>query len=344
MTALLEATDTWAYNVDKGKINAVVFLDLKKAFDTVDHEILLSKLNNYGIQGVSFDWFSSYLNNRSQRCSINGSLSKSQVLSCGIPQGTILGPLLFLLYINDLPNCLTHTQPRMYADDTHLTYASANAADLQSSLNSDLANVSIWLNANKLTLNTTKTEFMLIGTRQRLSTLRNHPKPQINGTPIDEVTSAKSLGVLIDSNLSWDEHINKITKKIAQGIGAIKRVRDFLPRTTLHTIYNALVQPHFDYCNVVWGNCGATLHDKLQKLQNRAARVLTYSTYDISSSILLKQLGWSDLNHQQEKARATMVFKCRQGLAPGYLSALFSNHVCTYTLRDSAEKGNIPLP
>ena len=152
VTALLEATDTWAYNIDRGKINAVVFLDLKKAFDTVDHEILLSKLSNYGIYGNAHQWFKSYLENRTQMCSINGSLSQSCLLSCGVPQGTILGPLLFLLYINDLPNCLSNCEPRMYADDTHLTYAGDNADNIQLHLNQDLENVHNWLRANKLVL------------------------------------------------------------------------------------------------------------------------------------------------------------------------------------------------
>ena len=149
------------------KINAVVFLDLKKAFDTVDHEILLPKLNLYGINGIAHQWFQSYLEDRTQMCSINGLLSSSCFLSCDVSQGTIVGPLLFLLYINDLPNCLSNCEPRMYADDTHLTYASNN---IQTSLNEDLENVDNWLRANKLTLNMTKTEFMLIGSRQRLST------------------------------------------------------------------------------------------------------------------------------------------------------------------------------
>ena len=135
VTALLEATDTWAYNIDRGKINAVVFLDLKKTFDTVDHEILLSKLRNYGIYCNPHRLFKSYLGNRTQMCSINGSLSKSCLLSCGVHQGTILGPLLFLLYINDLPNCLSNCEPRMYADDTHLTCAGDNADNIQSRLN-----------------------------------------------------------------------------------------------------------------------------------------------------------------------------------------------------------------
>ena len=120
VTALLEATDSWAYDVDRGNINAVVFLDLKKAFDTVDHEILLSKLNKYGIEDMENKWFKSYLNNRNQKCFVNGCLSQNRSLACGIPQGTILGPLLFILYINDLPYCLSYTQPRMYADDIRI--------------------------------------------------------------------------------------------------------------------------------------------------------------------------------------------------------------------------------
>ena len=162
VTALLEATNDWAYNIDCGNVNAVVFLDLKKAFDTVDHEILLTKLNAYGVRNMASSWFKSYLSCRTQKCLVNGFLSKNSPISCGVPQGTILGPLLFLLYINDLPNCLEHSYPRMFADDTHLTFSGADIRDIDQSLNQDLENVSEWLAANKLTLNTSKTEFMLI--------------------------------------------------------------------------------------------------------------------------------------------------------------------------------------
>ena len=165
----------WAYNIDRGKINAVVFLDLNKAFDTVDHKILLSKLKNYGISGNAYQWFESYLENRTQICSINGSLSSKRILSCGVPQGTILGPLLFFLYINDLPNCLSYCDPIMYADNTHLTYASDNVENIESYLNQDLENIYSWLRANRLTLNMTKKEFMLIESRQRQSSFRARP-------------------------------------------------------------------------------------------------------------------------------------------------------------------------
>ena len=150
VTALLEATNEWAYNIDSGKINAVMFLDLKKAIATVDHEILLGKLKLYGVHGIAVNWFRSYLNNRKQRCYVNGHLSSNyRFMHCGVPQGTILGPLLFLIYINDLPNCLSHSRARMFADDTHMTYSSNNINDINMYFNEDLLNVSEWLSANK---------------------------------------------------------------------------------------------------------------------------------------------------------------------------------------------------
>ena len=154
VTAVLEATDNWAFNINGGNVNAVVFLDLKKAFDTVDHDILLSKMNLCGIQGKALDWFKSYLSCHTQQCLVNTSLSRICSLKCGVLQGTILGPLLFLIDINDLPNCLTLYQPRMYADDTHITYADVDVNSIQLNLNHDLDNLkNKWLISNKLTLN-----------------------------------------------------------------------------------------------------------------------------------------------------------------------------------------------
>ncbi|CAB3999982.1 RNA-directed DNA polymerase from transposon X-element, partial [Paramuricea clavata] len=333
VTALLESTNNWAYNIDQGRVNAVVFLDLKKAFDTVNHGILLSKLNAYGLGGAVGNWFKSYLSDRSQKCYVNGHLSNNR-------------PLLFLLYINDLPNCLEHSQARMYADDTNLTFASNNIDDINYHLNHDLANVNKWLIANKLTLNQSKTEFMLIGSRQRIATFRSVPCLEIDGVPIDKVLQAKSLGVYLDENLSWNIQINELTKKIASGIGALKRVRSFVPVATLQLIFNSLVQPYFNYCCTVWDNCNKTLAEKLQKLQNRAARVLTFSSYDTNADGLIEKLGWKKLASQRQFQKAVMVYKSLNGLAPDYMHSMFVNRdsVNPYSLRNTENKLAVPKP
>ena len=179
-------------------------MDLRKAFETVDQGILLSKLDVYGLGSAAGTWFKSYLTDPSQKCYVNSHLSNNRMLFCGIPQGTILGPLLFLLYINDLPNRLEHSQARMYADDNNLTFASNNIEDINYYLNQDLANVNKWLIANRLTLNQSKTEFMLIGSRQRIATFQTVPSLEIDGVLIDKVSRAKSLGVYLHENLSWN--------------------------------------------------------------------------------------------------------------------------------------------
>ena len=123
VTAMLEATSDWSMNIDNGLINGVVFIDLKKAFDTIDHQIMLQKLRNYGIDQMSLTWFESYLSNRTQKCRVNDQLSNSAPVTCGVPQGSNLGPIHFLIYMNDLPNCLNHAIPRMFADDMSINYS-----------------------------------------------------------------------------------------------------------------------------------------------------------------------------------------------------------------------------
>ena len=165
----------------------------------------------------------------------------------------------------------------------------------------------------------------------------------INQT-IKQVSQAKSLGVYVDENLSWSTHINEITKKIASCIGALKSVRPFVPVNTLMTIFNSSVQPHFNYCCEIWNSCSKTLAAKLQKLQNRAARVSTFSVYDASADPLIEILGWQKLKLQRSFHKAVMVYKSLNGLDPEYMRSMFIHRGTVYSLRDAEGKVNIPKP
>ena len=182
----------------------MLFIDLNKAFDTVDHSILLRKLELYGVHGTSLNLFKSYLTDRQQKCDINGTISNPRPIACGVPQGSALGPLLFLIYINDLPYCVQHSKPRMYAHDTGLTKAGISPKEIEDKMNQDLSNINRWLCANKLSLNITKREFMLIASRMKLITMAAYPKMNVNGQAVTEVDVSKSLGLHIDDTLSWN--------------------------------------------------------------------------------------------------------------------------------------------
>ena len=282
VSALLDSTNSWYVNMDRKMFNLVVLLDLKKAFDTIDHSILLSKLELYGITGNALSMIRSYLiSGRNKKCQLGDKMSTARRIECGIPEGSILGPLFFLIYINDLPQCLNHATARLFADDTNLTVAGISIQEIESNMNRDLPYVNEWLLANKLSLNVVKTEFILIGSAQKLNSVVIQPNIEINQVKINQVGNATVLGVEIDDRLSWHSHIDKVAKKVTSGIGAIRKIRDLVDRETLISVYNALINPHFDYCSEVWDTMGVGLSNRLQKLQNRAARVIVNFSNDI---------------------------------------------------------------
>ena len=192
----------------------MVYIDLKKAFDTIDHATFLLKLANYGLDLGSLRFFTSYLGNRSQKCYANGELSSASELRRGVPQGSILGPLFFLMYINVLPNCLNTACAKILTDDTNITISGSALADLKQETNLELLNLHCWLKADKLRLNVAKTEFMVIGSCQKLlAESHNDINIKLEDQVISKVDHAKSLGLIIDNRLSWSNHVNELCKR-----------------------------------------------------------------------------------------------------------------------------------
>ena len=286
--ALLDFYDKISSHIDNNLYTIGVFIDLKKAFDTIDHHILLKKLYFYGIRGVAQNWFRDYLSNRQQYVSINGVNSSYQPVTCGVPQGSILGPLLFILYINDIVHCSKLLYFTLFADDTNLLAADRDLENLIQILNTELDKLSQWFKANKLSLNIKKTNFMVFGKRKTVN--RRKIQLKIDGVEIDQATQTKFLGVYIDNKLNWDEHVRQITKKVATGIWILKKACPKLNSKTSLMLYNAFIQSHLAYCIIVWGGTSAKNLDKLLKQQKRAIRIITHSSYLAHTDPLFKKM------------------------------------------------------
>ena len=226
-------TEMIKVSIDSGKFGCGIFIDLKKAFDTVNHEILLTKLEHHGIR------FQSYLSNRKQYVSINGISSESLEINCGVPQGSVLGPLLFLLYINDLPNISSVLDFYLFADDTNIYYESDSLQDFEKTINKELHTLYLWLNVNRLSLNIDKTNYIIFHPYNKL--MKEHITIKINKKAIKEKEFIKYLGVFIDSTLSWKHQTSNISKKISRSIGIMYKLRPFLPLKVMRNVYYSLI-------------------------------------------------------------------------------------------------------
>ena len=318
--AIVNLMEKITNSLDNKKTVISVFIDLRKAFDTIDHTIPLQKLNNYGIRGIVNQWVCSYLTHRKQYVQIKGTKSSLERIICGVLQGSILDPTLFNLYLNDICNVSSILEFTLFADDTSIIYSHDSTTSLCNTLNTELERLNAWFNLNKLSLNLQKTNYINFSTNNSDSTIQI----AINGSNIEKVNSTKYLGVYIDHHLNWKDHIAYISSKLSKSTAVIHKTSHVLDTKTLTLLYNAIIFPYLNYCVEVWGNTYETNLYSLFIKQKKAIHIVCHAKYLDHTSWLfhkLKLLKSSDIVHFNA---CIFIYKAFDNLLPPSIQIYFS--------------------
>ena len=322
----------FAQALDKQQDIRVVFCDVSKAFDRVWHSGLISKLHKCGIQGNLLSWFKSYLRDRRQRVVIEGQESSWLPITSGVPQGSVLGPLLFLVYINDITT-VVNSPIRLFADDTTLYTIVDNPIATAEVLNRDLTSMEQWANKWLLKFSPSKTESLYISMKKKNI---NKPTLKLNEIAIKEIESHKHLGITLSTDLSWNKHINDLAVSANRILDVLNAFKYKLDRKSLERLYFTYVRSKLEYGSIVWDNLPKYLSDLLEDVQARAARIICGATINTSRSMIYKELGWETLQERRKIQRLVTMYKIQNGIAPSYLcNSLPEPHETGYTLRNN---------
>ena len=280
--ALMELTEEITNSIDKGKYAVGIFVDLKKAFDTINHDILISKMERYGIRGVVLKWLKSYISNRQQFVQLGNHKSSFLEIKCGVPQGSVIGPKLFILYINDIYKVSKKIKIVTFADDTNILCSGDNLQQLLDMVKMEINKLKIWFDVNKLSLNLNKTKLMIFGNRK----IDARVQLVVDQVEIEQVYEIKFLGVLVDCKLSWKQQIKYVRSKISRSIAVLGKAKHILEQRVLYILYCSLVVPYLTYCVEVWGNAYKTTLQPLCILQKRALRTIHHAGYRDHTNML----------------------------------------------------------
>ena len=348
-TALLRIHNDLLQSINKQKVSALILLDLSAAFDTIDHNILLTRLqSNFGISGTALSLLSSYLSNRSQSVLIGNHSSSSSPLLTGVPQGSVLGPLLFCLYTSPLSHIFSNSPVsyHLYADDTQLyiSFSSSDSAYNLTVLSSTLDSVYSWFTLNRLSVNPSKTEFLLVGTPQQRSKL-TATSVSFCGAVLTPSDSCRNLGVVFDSDLSFKKHISNVCRLSFYHIRQLRQIRSSLDTNSAIILANSLVSSKLDYCNSLYYKLPACSLNRLQVVQNALARVVVPSvkrSHHISPT--LRRLHWLPIKQRIDYKIASLTFKTLHFNQPSYLAELLITETPSRSLRSfSQHKLKIPF-
>ncbi len=340
---LMEFTNTVSEALNKKHHAIAIFCDLKKAFDTVDHKILLEKLKKMGVKGNELLWFQDYLTNRKQYVFISDSNSFIKRIRIGVPQGSILGPILFLIYINDLPLC-TNLKTSLFADDTKLLASGPNLKELFDFVNTELYKVNYFFRSHKLSLHPSKTKYILFSNSPSahqtdynvfICNSNNFDQHSTDSFPIErinsnsEIPAIKFLGIFIDQKLDFKFHINSLVTKLSKAMYFLRNSKLFLSQSALKSVYYSLIHSHLVYANPIWSTASQSCIQKIFLKQKTAIRIITSSSYNSHTEPLFKELRILPLPQLIEFFRIQLMHRYKSGMLP----VIFENQWLTNSER-----------
>ena len=332
--------------MDKKMISALVLLDLSKAFDSINHQLLLQKLNYVGASHSAVSWFRSYLYGRAQSVRIGSTISSRLPITHGVPQGAIFSPILFCIYLSDLPTINRRCHLESYVDDSKLllSFPVKDIDSAKATIEQDLHRVAKWCSLNDLLINPTKTKLLLVGTRQMTNSLPTDFKLDFLGKQITPSSSGKDLGVVIDSHLTYDDHIDSIVSSCMGKLCQISRVKDSFDKDTLCLMVSSLVTSKLFYCSSVWSNTSSKNVKKLQAVQNFASRIVSNTRKFDHITPAMEELEWLPIKDLLLYRDTIMTYKCIHGMAPYYLTSKFCNRASIHGRKTrNCDQLQIPL-
>ena len=348
-TALLKVMSDLLLSLDKGNVSVVALLDLSAAFDTIDHAVLLQRLENvFGICDTALSWFSSYLSNRTQIVSIEGARSTPMLIRFGVPQGSVLGPVLFVLYTTPLTDVIqSHSVlPHCYADDSQLQKSGPphQIGELVQSVQACIGDVKRWMTSNKLQLNDNKTEVMIVSSPRSSSSVVFPESMLVGDATVQFSQLVRNLGITIDCHLSMSAHVTNVVRAANFELRRISSIRQFLNVQATKVLISAFVLSKLDYCNSLLSGCPQFLIQKLQKVQNNAARLILKIPRNDHISPHLMSLHWLPIEYRIKYKLSCICFNSVSGTAPSYLSSLLSLYTPSRPLRSSSDGKKFCVP